>query len=81
MAVKPSWMTYQRSAGDNARASWQEIPADDILTDRYWQLFMEDIITTYLENRTLPATLTTQHANLRKVYLRSARADGGEDIL
>ena len=35
----------------------------------------------HLENTTLSATLTSEHTDLRKVYLGCGCTNGGEDIL
>ena len=35
----------------------------------------------HLKNTTLPATLTSEHTDLRKVYLGCGCTNGGEDIL
>lgn len=39
------------------------------------------LMTTHLEDTTLAATLTSEYAYLRKVYLGCRRADCTEDIL
>ena len=41
-------------------------------------MYRDRIMAAHLKNRTLPTTLITQHANLRKVHLCGASVDGLE---